>query len=98
MAWAFVLTLLINFVDSYLFLSYVTLKSSVVPFIKTLLPQLLNSLLVFIFGSLLFSLDGGDVFFTLIEKGIVIVFSTVFIAAVFKQYRIQKVIFHLLRR
>lgn len=98
MAWAFVLTLLINFIDSYLILHLKTLKSSALPFFSSLLPQLLNSTIVFALCSLLCSEDGSNVFLSVIEKSFLIMISTVIMAAILRQYRIKDVIAPLLKR
>lgn len=97
MAWAFVLTLLINFIDSYLILYYKTIKSSVWPFFKTLLPQILNSTLVFVICMYLFKDNCEKVFLSIIEKGIVIFTSTIILSLLMRQYKIKE-LFYVFRK
>lgn len=98
MAWAFVLTLLINFINSYLILHLKTLKSSALPFFRSLLPQLLNSTMVFVLCSFLCNEDGDNIFISVIEKCFLIVISTIILAAIFKQYKIKDLLSPLLKR
>ena len=87
MAWAWDITLAINFVNSYFILHRFTLKESVFSFYKCLIPQCMNSLMVF---SLLIFLSFGFTYNSLLLalfcKSAAICVVTVGLALLFKQY------------
>lgn len=92
MAWAFVITLLINFVDSYLIMYYKTIKTSIWPFFKTLCPQLLNSAIVFILCYFLFRKGFDNIILSLIIKVSFIVIITLISATLLRQYSIKSLL------
>ena len=91
MAWAWVITLIINFIDSYWILYHFTIKESVLPFYNSLLPQLLNTFCTFLLVFLLtLYIPESNVFFSLFWKTISIVTLTTIWARVLGQYDIIK--------
>ena len=90
-AWAFNITLLINFIDSYYILCHYTMGQSVWPFFRSLLPQGLNSFFSFLatyaFVLLLPEVNG---IITIIVKCVILFAMTISFAAIFKQYNFFK--------
>lgn len=87
MAWAFVLTLYINFIDSYLILYYFTIKESALDFFKSLLPQLINSICVFLI-MLVFSyiIREGNILVGICWKFVGVALFTCVMAIFLRQY------------
>lgn len=93
MAWAWDITLLLNFVNSYYILHTFTLKESVSSFYASLLPQCVNSSVVsmiILFVNTVLNID--NVFISLIVKLLGILFLTLFMAKVLHQYKIKDVL------
>ena len=89
MAWAWDITLLINFFNSYFILHLYTLRESAVSFFKSIMPQFCNSLIVFVaMQVVVFLVPEFNVFITLAWKTMFICFSTVLIALFLRQYNI----------
>ncbi len=89
MAWAWVITLTINFFISYSVLHKFTLGQKVFTFYRAIIPQLLNSSVVFlILIPFARFLDGANIFLTLISKSILIAVLTIVFAYFLHQYKI----------
>lgn len=89
MAWAWVITLAINFMNSYQILYRYSLKSGVLSFYRAIVPQVVNSIVVYIILVLLCSiLTSGFLFFDLIWKALTIVVLTFISAFFLNQYNI----------
>lgn len=98
MAWAWDITLVINFMNSYFILHVFTLNESVWPFYKALLPQCLNILVVFFVTLLVSQLLGDDVFLNLIIKSLTVIFVTILVAKLLCQYDMKDVVSCIMQR
>ena len=95
MAWAWDITLTINFVNSYFILHTFTLGESVLSFFRSLLPQCANSLVALTLMLLfcwLIQID--NLFLSLIIKGCLVLFLTFLMASFLHQYNIQNILTH----
>lgn len=94
MAWAWVLTLLFNFINSYWIMYHFALKDiNVSDFYTSLIPQLFNSICVFILLSFIEHLISIDnIFINMTVKLFSIFVSSTLLAAIFKQYNILSII------
>ena len=97
MAYAWDITLTINFITSYIIMYHYTFKSSFLKMPPSLIIQLMNSVLVF--GITLFVLKYIDifnaisnVFLTLALKSFFVIILTFVFASIFKQYNICDII------
>lgn len=89
MAWAWDLTLLLNFVNSYFVMNRFTLGYPMMHFFKAFSPQLINTLISAVVASLLIRLIQFDnLFIEACYKGIAVMLPTVLIAYILKQYNI----------
>lgn len=93
MAWAWDITLTINFFTSYFILHRFTLGQNVFNFFKSIIPQLLNSSIVFVI-LILFSqiYVESNMILSLIFKSVLIIVLTVIFASLFHQYRIKGIL------
>lgn len=93
MAWAWNITLLINFINSYFILHHFTLKESAIPFYKTFKLQCVNSIAVFAVMSLIVnSFEVSNVFISLVCKGLLACVLTLTMATILRQYQIESVL------
>ena len=92
MAWAWVITLVINFVNSYIILHIFTLKETAWPYFRKLIPQLTNSCIVFILCNSIPFCAISNIFLSLTIKAVMIFFFTVLIAQLLKQYQITRIV------
>lgn len=93
MAWAWDITLAINFVNSYYILHKFTLKELTHPFYKSLLPQCLNSIVVSIvlfFACCYIQFD--NVSLNLIFKVLLSLTVTLLMASLLRQYQLKSVL------
>ncbi len=92
MAWAWVVTLTLNFFTSYTILHKFTLGQNVFTFYRAITPQLINSSVVFIILiSFTSFLEGANILLTLIFKSALIVVLTIVFASVLRQYKIRDI-------
>lgn len=92
-AWAWDITLVINFFNSYFIMHTFTLKESCMLFFKSFIPQAINSLVVFFLMYIIcniFSIE--NLFVSFAVKGLMIVSMTIFMAKILKQYQIENII------
>lgn len=93
MAWAWNITLMINFVNSYFIMHVFTLRQPVWPYYKSLLPQCFNSIVVFLIAYYISSiLFINNIFISLAIKTLIIIIMTVVMAVLLHQYRLKNVI------
>ncbi len=91
-AWSWDITLLINFVNTYIILYCLAIKDSPIPFFKSLLPQFVNTTVVFLLLWLLFrNLDFNSYIINLLLKSFMVLIATIGIAVVIKQYKVQDI-------
>ena len=90
MAWAWNITLLINFMNSYFIMHRFTLKIDVRHFYYSLVPQVMNSVIIFLLMCLCceFINDIG-IWCRLIVKVILICIGTMFLGTLLQQYNIR---------
>lgn len=89
MAWAWDITLVLNFLNTYSWMNKFTFKVSFRKFLFALAPQLINTLIVFVIAWLLFNnLTIPNLFLSLLVKLIVIAVPTFILAFLLKQYNI----------
>ena len=102
MAWAWDITMIINFLNSYMILHIFTLKESVRSFYLSIFPQLMNTLLSYLIISFLISfLPEMNVVATLIYKIILVFLCTICFATVLGQYKVNDlfiIVSHILSR
>lgn len=91
MAWAWNITLLINFINSYLILHYFTLKESALSFYKSLMPQCVNSIIVFLLMFFVVPLYPKNVICSLICKTIFLASLNLILAMLFHQYTLNSI-------
>ncbi len=98
MAWAWVVTLTLNFFTSYTILHKFTLGQNVFTFYRAIVPQVINSTVVFII-LVLFSKVLGDsyILLTLICKSFLIIALTILFASVLHQYQIKEILMSIKR-
>lgn len=93
MAWAWNITLVINFIVSYIILNVMSLNESAFPFFKSLLPQLTNSIVTFIFVIVFLEfIPKMNVYGALACKVVVISVCTICVASYFKQYKFSDLV------
>ncbi len=93
MAWAWDITLTLNFFTSYFILHKFTLGQHAFTFYKSIIPQLLNSSVVFVILIPVYHLlEGSNLFLTLIVKSVLIIALTIIWASLFRQYQIKGVL------
>ena len=94
MAWAWVISLALNFVISYLIMYRFTFHCSSVFFFKSLLPQIINSVLVFVFIFPFYSFFLGlNVFTSLFCKVFIISLLSLILGHLFHQYNFFRLTF-----
>ena len=99
MAWAWDITLIINFVNSYLAMNKFTFGYSARKFFSTLIPQLINSAVTLVVSFLLIHLFSiHSLVVGLIYKLVVVGSMTIIMATILRQYNIIKIISHLFSR
>lgn len=99
MAWAWDITLLINFCNTYVIMNKYTFSASLVSFLKSFLPQITNTLIVVVVSYLMFRFYIPDnIMIALIYKAGIICIATFIIAFLLKQYNIIKIIIELRNR
>lgn len=99
-AWSWNITLTINFINTYLILHFITLKKTVWSFFKALLPQCINSIIVFViisFACMLLNSD-NNIFINLVFKTLSILITTLVIAHFLNQYKLSTIFNIILRR
>ncbi len=93
MAWAWDVTLLINFVDSYFVMNRFTLGYRLSKFFKAFYPQLINSVVTALLAYILIRIVSFDnIFVEACYKIVAIGLPTVIMAALLRQYNIYKLI------
>jgi PST family polysaccharide transporter len=91
-AWSWDITLAINFINTYFIMHIFTLKESPISYYKSLLPQLINSVLtLMIVGLIVDSIHGLGVIASLLCKLILISLCTIVFATLLKQYSIKDI-------
>ncbi len=91
-AWSWDITLAINFINTYFIMHIFTLKESPISYYKSLLPQLINSVLTLIIvGLIVDSIHGLGVIASLLCKLILISLCTIVFATLLKQYSIKDI-------
>ena len=98
-AWSWDITLAINFINTYFILNVVTLKKSVWPFYKAILPQCANSVIVFIilfYITRLFYLD--HIIANLLFKSLSVLVATLIMAHIFHQYKLSSFVKKMLHK
>jgi PST family polysaccharide transporter len=91
-AWSWDITLAINFVNTYFIMHFFTLKENAWPYYKALLPQCLNSLIVFVTMYLVMPLNINNVVVNLLFKSLSIFAVTLIMAQVLHQYKLSKIV------
>ncbi len=90
MAWAWDITLFINFFTSYMILHTFTLKTSVWPFYYALMPQVINSVMVFIISVFISAYcESAGIITSLLAKMLLIGVMTTILGCIFHQYRLR---------
>lgn len=93
MAWAWDITLVINFFSSYIWMNKATFGYSVRSFFKAFIPQVVNSLIVFAIAWVTFSqVTISNLFLSLLFKLAVVAILTVIIAYLLRQYNLLDLI------
>ena len=88
-AWSWNITLLINFLNSYSILHIWALRESPNDFFKALLPQMVNSTIVFIISLLLFKFfTFPDIFIGFLTKAIFIIVLSAILGHILHQYNL----------
>ena len=91
-AWSWDITLVINFVNTYFIMHVFTLKESPILYYKSLLPQLINSVLTLIIvGFIVDSIHVLGVITSLLYKSVLICLCTIVLATLLKQYSIKDI-------
>lgn len=92
MAWAWVLTLVVNFVNSYFILYHFTLQEPTIPFYKSFVPQIINSGVVFAIMWLIVAfLPKMSSLPALLCKTIIVCVLSILMAFLLKQYNIRMI-------
>ncbi len=93
MAWAWDITLIINFINTYLILNKLTLAYPVVVFFRSFFAQIINSVTTFLITYLLISfISFENLIIELLIKSVIISFFTVYMAYILRQYNIISII------
>ena len=93
MAWAWDITLVINFLNSYLIMHVFTLKEPAWIFFESLIPQIINSAVVFVIISCACKLIVFDILFlNLMIKSILILVFTLLMAKLLNQYDFNHIV------
>ncbi len=93
MAWAWNITLLMGFIDSYYVMNRYTFGTSFRKFVKSLIPQLVNSVVVFSLAFVLFkSFSVNYAVLSLLVKSAIILILNCVLARFLKQYNILTVL------
>lgn len=99
MAWAWVITLAINFMNSYFILNRYSLKSSVFSFYRTIAPQAVNSFVVFgLMSFLTYYIVDVNIIVSLAIKSLACFLLTIIMALLFQQYSIKDINKYLCRK
>ncbi len=92
-AWSWVITLVINFVNTYVIMYCWAIKGSPFPFFSALIPQLLNSSIVFTLMWVLNSIiEVNSYLVSMIVNLFVVSIATIAIAVLLKQYSFHSII------
>lgn len=93
MAWAWDITLAVNFISTYFILCGISLKYRPLSFYKAIVPQFLNSVLVFFAMAICCHwVVGANIFVSLIVKALLIMILTVMVAELFQQYHARDIL------
>ncbi len=93
MAWAWDITLTINFVSSFLILFLKSFKENASRFFLSLVPQLINSAIVLAISLIVFkSVNISNIIGALIFNSSIIIAATFIIATILKQYNVWDII------
>lgn len=89
MAWAWDITLVLNFISTYILMYKLTFHTSLIQYLITFIPQFINTAIVIVI-MLIFNtyLAIDHILLSLIIKSTIIIMTTVFIAYVIHQYNI----------
>lgn len=88
-AWSWDITLIINFVNTYMIMHVLTLKENVISFFKSLLPQVVNSALTFILLMIVSDTLSGNMIIALFCKILLICICSIGFALLLRQYTIK---------
>lgn len=92
-AWSWDITLMINFANTYIIMYCLAIKKSPIPFFKSLLPQLINSTIVFGLMWVLFQHIALDSYLaSFLLKSFVVFVITIGMATLLKQYSVTYLI------
>ena len=93
MAWAWDITLLLNFITTYAVMNRMTFGMPLAKFFSLFIPQILNTFLVALIAyPMMEEIQFQNVFFELLYKVVLITVPTVLIALLLRQYNIFKII------
>ena len=93
MAYAWDITLIVNFFTSYYIIHKFALNETSFNFYKSLIPQVINSGLTFLLTNVLIDLAPmANIFMAVVYKVIFVSILTFLFSCIFKQYNLKKVI------
>jgi PST family polysaccharide transporter len=99
MAWAWVITLAINFIDSYFILNRYSLKSNVFAFYHAIIPQFVNSLVVFgLMSFLTYYIVDVNIMVSFVIKALACFVFTIVMAIILQQYSIKDIVIILTKK
>ena len=99
MAWAWDITLFVNFINSYFILHHFTLSESAKPFFMSLKNQIVNSMVVFSIISILsYYIQDLNIIISLLLKSSLTIILTLFMASVLNQYQMKEIINNVIKR
>ena len=99
MAWAWNITLLINFIDSYMVMNCRTLGFPAIKFFQSLIPQIINSTITTATAYFIIKLlPVENVFLSLLFKCAVIAVLTLAMGTMLKQYNPSRIVRHMTAR
>ncbi len=94
-AFAWDITLLLNFLTTYLFMNKLTFSFSFIKFIKSLIPQFINSFITIAISIIIINnIDIDNIILRLLFKLTIVALFSVIIAYFLKQYNIISIIVH----
>ena len=97
-AWGWDVTLLLNFLTSYYIMHKFTFKDKAFLFYKSLMPQIINSAIVFISCLAIFeTIQDLNIISCIIIKSIFILFATILCAIILRQYNLYTIIRYISR-
>lgn len=93
MAWAWNITLAINFVNSYYILHHITMGDRTIRFFQSLVPQFVNSLLTYLVMSLILGLTPEmNIISSFISKVLLISMFNICFAVLLRQYKLMDIL------